>query len=1152
MAVDFIHLRVHTEYSLQEGIVRITQLIAGCVERHMPAVAVTDLHNVFALVKFVKAAQSKGIKPILGADLLLSSGKKTDPHFQFTLLCQNEEGYHNLLAIISDSYLTGQENGVPLVNRDFLIRHSAGLIALSGGIAGEVGQALLQAQEELLKQALYFWQTHFPDRFYLEVQRLGRAQDESYIQKILPIAQKQRLPLLATNAVCFMDESDFEAHEARVCIHQGEMLGDRKRLRRHEPSQYFKTPKEMQALFSDLPSALKNSVEIAKRCNVHLNLGQVFLPNFPVPKEQTVEDFLIEKSRFGLEERLKMLQELEPERNWKTLVPIYESRLEIELSVINAMGFPGYFLIVADFIAWAKEHEIAVGPGRGSGAGSLVAYVLHITDLDPIKYHLLFERFLNPDRVSMPDFDVDFCMENRDRVIEYVAQRYGRENVSQIITYGTMAAKAVVRDVGRVLGFPYGFVDKIAKLIPFELGITLSKALSEQGELSQRYQESDEVRQLIDLALKLEGITRNAGKHAGGVVIAPSALTDFAAIYCEPGGQHPVTQFDKDDVEAVGLVKFDFLGLRTLTIIDWTVKRINKLRQKTGDAPLDILRIPLDDEKTFALLQACQTTAVFQLESRGMTDLVRRLKPSCFEDIIDLGALFRPGPLQSGMVDDFVNRKHGREPITYAHPDLESILKVTNGVILYQEQVMQIAQVLAGYTLGGADLLRRAMGKKKPEEMAMQRSIFLAGSEKHGVEGKVANAIFDLMEKFSAYGFNKSHSAAYALLSYQTAWLKAHFPATFMASVLSSELDNTDKLVRFVEECKQMQLKIAPPNVNTSFYRFIDNSSDEISYGLGAIKGVGESSVEAIIEERAKGLFTSLMDFAKRVDLRRVNRRVFEALIKAGAFDAFNVSRAVMFASLDRIIKSAEQKSLATNSGQGDLFSDFDISQTDQAVQDNLLLVDALNWSDEIRLKGEKEALGFYLSGHPFDTFRKELSRFLTSSLYPLDVRENQTVILAGIVLAIRTMLTKRGDRMAFMTLQDSTGQVEVAVFSDLYKVVASQLVKDQLLIIEGMVSVDNYSGGYRVSCQRVYDLMQARSVYSKGLFVTIEESLSVAQLKESLQPFLGGTCPVTLIYQKPEGNLTLALPNEWHIKPDSALLDLLSILPGVLSVEFA
>ncbi|MEC7469978.1 MAG: DNA polymerase III subunit alpha, partial [Pseudomonadota bacterium] len=855
MSVNFVHLRVHSDFSMMDGLNKVKPILDKVQELGMPAVAITDQMNMCGLVKFYSESHSRGIKPIIGCDFWVQSDDFNEDPFRLTLLAMNNDGYKNITLLISKAYLRGHVAQRAVIDKDWLAEHAEGVIVLSGGMRGDIGLCLAKNNPRLLEDNLAFYQTHFPDRFYLELMRTGRRGEEDYNHSAVALAESADLPVVATNEVCFIEQAGFDAHEIRVSIHDGYTLDDKRRPKLYSDQQYLRTGEEMAALFEDIPEALANTVEIAKRCNVTVRLGEYFLPQFPTGG-MTTEDFLVKVSKEGLEERLEFLFPDEEERAKRR--PEYDERLDIELGVINQMGFPGYFLIVMEFIQWSKDNNIPVGPGRGSGAGSLVAYALKITDLDPLEFDLLFERFLNPERVSMPDFDVDFCMDRRDEVIDHVAELYGRDAVSQIITFGTMAAKAVVRDVGRVLGHPYGFVDRISKLIPPDPGMTLKKAFEAEPRLPELYDMDEEVRELIDMARILEGVTRNAGKHAGGVVIAPTKITDFAPLYCDDEGKNPVTQFDKNDVETAGLVKFDFLGLRTLTIIQWALDMI-----KEGQGiDVDIAAIPLEDKKSFRSLQAAETTAVFQLESRGMKELIKRLKPDCFEDIIALVALFRPGPLQSGMVDNFIDRKHGREEISYPdaeyqHECLKEILEPTYGIILYQEQVMQIAQEMSGYSLGGADLLRRAMGKKKPEEMAKQRSTFEDGAKNNNIDPDLAMKIFDLVEKFAGYGFNKSHSAAYALVSYQTLWLKVHYPAEFMAAVMSADMDNTDKIVTLVDEVGRMEMEILPPDLNKGRYKFTVDAEGRIVYGIGAIKGVGEGPIEAIIEAReTHGAFT--------------------------------------------------------------------------------------------------------------------------------------------------------------------------------------------------------------------------------------------------------------------------------------------------------
>jgi DNA polymerase-3 subunit alpha len=1138
----FIHLRVHTEHSLVDGMFSCRNLMAALAQDGAQGVAITDEGNLFAVVKFFKAAIAAGVKPIIGADLLIKEGNVVS---RCALLCQTEEGYHNLIQLVSRGYTQFQEGGVPYVRYAWLAELNAGLIALSCGREGDIGQALLVKDAKKVTRYCQFWKTHFPNRFYVELQRTDRENEQLYNRLAVDFAKQNELPVVATNDVRFLNEEDFDAHEARVCIQTGEILQDTRRTKKYSRSQTLRSEEEMCALFSDIPEALENTVEIYKRCNVRLSLGETFLPAFFVPEGMTQAEYLIDLSYTKLNARLPKLVPQDT-ANRVDVCEIYQARLKRELSVINEMGFPGYFLIVADFIDWAKNNEVPVGPGRGSGAGSLVAYVLGITDLDPLAYELLFERFLNPERVSMPDFDIDFCMDGRDRVIDYVADKYGRNSVSQIITFGTMAAKAVVRDVGRVLGFGYGFVDKIAKLIPFEIGMTLKKALEDEPLLLERYQKEEDVATVIDLGLKLEGVARNAGKHAGGVVISPSLLTDFTALYCEEGGGSLVTQLDKDDVEACGLVKFDFLGLRTLTIIKWTVDAINKNRQTSGDVSLDLHDIPIADKKTFELLKGGTTSAVFQLESRGMKDLILRLQPDDFEEIIALVALFRPGPLQSGMVDDFIDRKHGRSAVQYPHPDLEPILKPTYGVILYQEQVMQIAQVLAGYTLGGADILRRAMGKKKPEEMAKQRQIFEKGALARGVDEGCATRIFDLMEKFAGYGFNKSHSAAYALISYQTAWLKSHYPAEFMAAVLSSDMDNTDKVVLMVEECAPVGLSVLYPDVNRSAYKFTVLGKNEINYGLGAIKGVGEGAAEHIVAEReTNGPYQDLFNFCRRVNLHKVNKRVLEAFVKSGTFDSLHPDkeggRASLLVSLEIAVKAAEQYNRDCESKQGDLFGGGGVVSPISADYRS-----AIAWDFSTRLNFENEVLGMYVTGHPMDPYAKEFLHFTSGALQSLVLGEKKSILIAGLVRAIRPVFTKRGDKMAFMRLEDKTGYQELAIFPETYANNREIIVKNQLLVIEAEVSEDSGSGGYRVNAKGLYTVEQAREIYAKRIQINFCLKNLKSDPMDEIKALLAknkGACPVVIAYNNESAKGKLLLGPEWRVKPSDDLVNNLNLI---------
>ena len=1162
----FVHLRVHTDYSLVDGVARVKELIKASVDQRMPAVAVTDENNLFALIKFYSGAMNAGLKPIMGADLWLQADDPEDEPHYLCCLVQNEAGYRNLTLLISRAWQHNQHRDRALIRREWLLELNEGLILLSGARVGDVGRLLLSGKTDEARQRAAEYQDVFGDRFYLEVQRTERPGDEDCLHATVALAADLGLPVVATNDVRFVRREDFEAHEARVCIHDGNALDDPRRPRKYSEAQYLKSAEEMAELFSDLPEALENSVEIARRCTLDIRLGENFLPEFPIPEGLTIEQYLEKVSEEGLETRLARIldpaaEDREAQRG------VYYERLKMELGIINQMGFPGYFLIVADFIQWAKDNQVPVGPGRGSGAGSLVAYALGITDLDPIEYDLLFERFLNPERVSMPDFDVDFCMEKRDRVINYVADKYGRDAVSQIITFGTMAAKAVVRDVARVQGKPYGMADRLSKMIPGTPGMTLSKALEQEDNLREFLEDDgnpdkEAVNEIMEMAFKLEGLTRNVGKHAGGVVIAPGKLTDFAPLHCDEEGDNLVTQYDKDDVEAAGLVKFDFLGLKTLTIIDWAVKAANVRRARDGEGPLEIERIPLDDKPSFDLLKKGDTTAVFQLESQGMKELIKKLKPDVFEDIIALVALYRPGPLESGMVDNFINRKHGREPVSYPDPKyqhdwLKPILKPTYGVILYQEQVMQIAQVLAGYTLGGADMLRRAMGKKKPEEMAKQREIFQSGAKDKGIDPDLAMKIFDLVEKFAGYGFNKSHSAAYALVAYQTAWLKAHYPAEFMAAVISADMQNTDKVVTFIDEAKNMGLRVLPPDVNSCGYRFTVNPEGDIVYGLGAIKGLGEGPIDAIVNARGEGgdesvggtgekAFEDLFDFCRRIDLKKINKRSLEALVRAGALDKLGPNehfsdRAVLLATLPDAIAAAEQDARNQEAGMMDLFGGGGDDQPATVVA----WKPAREWNDDIRLNGERDTLGLFLTGHPIDQFETEVRQFVTSRLNALQpTGKGEAATVAGLVVALRITRSKRsGERMAFVTLDDKTGRLEVSVFGKTFAQYGERVQKDALLVVRGGVRMDDYTGGFNLVADEVMDMSQARETFGRRLRVKVpvEDNLP-DMLGRTLAPYRangqGGGLTVLLDLKHQEADVAMFLGDDWRVIPHESLVD--------------
>jgi len=1156
MAQTFVHLRVHSEYSMVDGLVRVKPLISRVAELGMPAVGLTEQSNMCSLVRFYKAAMGAGVKPIIGADLWLENPDEPENPFRLTLLARDEKGYLHLTEIISLGYTEGQRYGKPIIRKAWLEARAAGLIALSGAKMGDVGKALLAGKPELAGERAQYWKNLYPGSYYLELQRTERAGDEDCLHLSVELAAELGLPVVATNDVHFLTADDFEAHEARVCIGESRTLDDPRRDRRFSDQQYLRSAEEMIELFSDIPEAVENTVEIARRCSVKVRMGEYFLPNYPIPDGMTMDEYFRHVSEEGLEMRLEtILSKDDPEYDQKR--EEYYKRLKFELDIIIQMGFPGYFLIVMDFIKWAKNNGVPVGPGRGSGAGSLVAYALLITDLDPLEYDLLFERFLNPERVSMPDFDVDFCMEGRDRVIEYTAEKYGREAVSQIITFGTMAAKAVVRDVARVQGKSYGLADKLSKLIPFEVGMTLNKAIEQEPQLKEFLEQDEEAQEIWEMALKLEGVCRNAGKHAGGVVIAPTKITDFSPLYCDDEGGSLVTQFDKGDVEDAGLVKFDFLGLRTLTIIKWALHMINPRRQAQGQSELDIATIPLDDKRSFELLKKAETTAVFQLESRGMKDLIRRLQPDSLEDMIALVALFRPGPLQSGMVDDFIDRKHGRQPLSYPHPDyqyegLKPVLEPTYGVILYQEQVMQIAQVMAGYTLGNADMLRRAMGKKKPEEMAKQKAFFLEGCANNGIDETLAENIFDLVEKFAGYGFNKSHSAAYALVSYQTLWLKAHYPAEFMAAVLTADMQNTDKVVTLVEECRNMKLDLLVPDVSRSAYTFTVNDDGQIVYGLGAIKGLGEGPIDSIVEAAKDGPFQDIFDFCRRIDLKKVNKRAMEALIRAGAMDKLGAGRAQLMASIDKAVQQADQQSRNDAAGMMDMFGEM-LESSGEGEDPYADVAHVREWPEKERLKGEKDTLGIYLTGHPFDEYEREVRRFVRNSIADLKPNKSPQRV-AGLVVAQRTMKTRTGSTMCFITLDDRSARIEATLFSEAFFENRELLQSDQVIVVEGQVSHDDYSGQMKMRVSSVMDVATARQQFSRGIRLALHaEQLQnglLDKLDDTLRPFRNEGSPVWIEYSSAEARTRIELGESWRVQPDDNLLFELKHLVGEKSVE--
>ncbi|MFT7219934.1 MAG: DNA polymerase-3 subunit alpha [Candidatus Azotimanducaceae bacterium] len=1151
MKQDFVHLRVHSEYSLSDGIVRIKPLVAACVDKNMPAVGLSDRNNLFALVKFYNAAESVGVKPIIASDIWVIGENTNEEATPLVLIARNNEGYRNLCELLSKAYSDGQVMGVAGLKRSWIAEKSAGLLALSAGREGDVGRALLSGNTEEAKRRASRWQEMFPDAFYMELHRTGRENEEHYNALAVGLALDINCPVVATNDVRFLKREEFEAHEVRVCIHDGRTLDDPRRELRYSEQQYLKSAEEMIALFEDIPEALENTVEIAKRCNVTPDLGNYYLPEYPVPEGIEKEAFLSQVSYDGLEDRIGKILDPESE-SYADLRKSYVDRLEYELGVINSMGFPGYFLIVMEFIQWAKDNDIPVGPGRGSGAGSLVAYALKITDIDPLEYDLLFERFLNPERVSLPDFDIDFCMDGRDRVIQHVTERYGREAVSQIITFGTMAAKAVVRDVARVQGKPYGLADKLSKLIPFEPGMTLTRALEDEPLLKDFVNTSEEAGEIMEMAFKLEGLARNVGRHAGGVVIAPTKLTDFSPTYCDDSGGGLMTQFDMVDVEQAGLVKFDFLGLRTLTIIDNALKSINRRRASQDEAPVDLDEIELEDVQIYNDLKQAKTTAVFQLESRGMKDLMKKVKPNRFADIVALVALFRPGPMQ--LADDFINRKHGREEVDYLHPSLKHVLEDTYGVMLYQEQVMQIAQILAGYTLADADLLRRAMGKKKPEEMAKQRAVFLEGALKNDVGNDQANHIFNFMEMFAGYGFNKPHSVAYALIAYQTAWLKHYYPADFMAAVLSADMQNTDKVVTNIEECREMSLEMSPPDVNRGEFRFIAEDEQTIVYGLGAIKGLGEGPIESLVNGRQEGTYRDLYDFCERVDQRKVNKRAIEALVGSGAFDQLvsdippdtedpiGYKRALLNANQEDAVGLAEQKSRNEDSGLTDLFgSEVLVSESNGHRYNHC---EGLRpWSFRARLNREKESLGLFLTGHLVDEYLEEFKHFVDCRIS--QVRTGQsTVMVGGLVFAVRSMKSKRGGTNAFMTLDDKSGRLEIGIFGELYDQVRDKLKKDEIVFVKGSVEDDDFTGGKRMRATEVLLLEEARTRKASQINVEVNSGRLmdgfIDELAGILKPFRPNSsvgCPVAIKVVSEASQGDVILGDEWRVIPHDDLL---------------
>ena len=1150
----FVHLHLHSEYSLSDGIIRIEDLVQLSSEYNFPAVALTDLSNLFGLIKFYRLAREKGVKPIVGCELQLvkEAGSLSAP---FVLLVKNKKGYTNLTKLVSKAYIEGQESQGPFVRIEWLEDYSEGLIALSGGQRGHIGQALLLKQKKLAENRVDYFKSIFGKDFFIEIQRIGREDEEEYNFSAIKLAQENGIGIVATNDVRFLaptpididpdDESpsDFEVHEARVCIQKGEILSDSSRSKEYVESQYFITGEEMIEKFSDIPEAIENTLLISKKCNLELELGKFYLPEFDVPGKSSTKDYLKKKSKEGLDKRFEEIKK--SSNSYVIDKKSYIKRLDYELEMICKLGFEGYFLIVADFVNWAQKKDIPVGPGRGSGAGSITAYALGITAIDPIKYDLLFERFLNPDRVSNPDFDIDFCMEGRDKVLDYVTQKYGKDSVAQISTRGTMAARAVLRDVVRVLGKPYGFGDRLAKAVPDVLGITLEEAYKAK-EFKELIDSSEECKEVFKMSLKLEGLSRSVGTHAAGVVIAPTALTDFTPLIVDQEKGTVATQFDMGDVESAGLVKFDFLGLKTLTVINQTLKRINK--DKKEDL-IDINNIPLEDKKTFKLLQKGETTGVFQLESRGMKEYLKKLKPNDFEDIVCMNALYRPGAL--GMVDSYIERKHQREEIPPGHESVKKVLSTTYGVIVYQEQVMQIAQELSGFTLGQADILRRAMGKKKKDEMEKMKKDFIDGAVNKKVNKRYAENLFEQIEQFAGYGFNRCHSVPYALIAYQTAWLKANHPSEFMASLLSLELDSTDRIQMFVDDCRFIGLNVLKPDINSSSYAFEDKDKKTVLYGLGAIKGIGESLVKSITTAREKGAFKDLYDFCLRIGSNKLNKRILTTLIGSGAMDSFG-KRKILFNLIDPLLKRVEQSTERSQSQIKDFFED------EVREEKGIITQDKVQEQDFDILTNEWSSLGFYLESHPIENKKEEVRRMC--GLYISELEEGTHVQrVAGMLMHLNVRQGRHG-RYAFATLDDSSGRLEVSVWSESFDTYRSILRKGQIIVIEGVVEKDDYSSdkkstSFKMVAEKIYSFDQARKEFIKHIKLSVNaektdlDSLT-SGLKELASKGLGAGSPIVISYSGDKAKAEIELPKELSINLDDHSLKDLEILCGKDNVE--
>ena len=1129
--MHFVHLGIHTEFSITESIVRIPDLIKAAVNDEMPALALTDLSNLHAAVKFYTKCLDKGIKPILGSNIRLN-----DAEHKVTLLSMTNKGWRSLTEIVSRGFIEGQQLDIPCVQKEWVLEQNQDIIVLLG-MHSDVGKMLNSSNPQKADALLEEWIEKFGNRVYLALTRTDRPDEENFIAGAIKLAQKYNIGVVAHNDVHFIAQTDFEAHEARVCIADGYVLGDSRRPRYYSSEQYFKTAEEMTELFSDIPTAIENTYPIANRCNVSLRLGFNDLPDYPVPEGHTIDTFFEHVSQEGLEERLNFLYPVEKrDEDWADIRNVYDDRLAYEIGTILNMGIPGYFLIVMDFIHWSKTNGVPVGPGRGSGAGSLVAYSLKITDLDPLRYDLLFERFLNPERVSMPDFDIDFCIAGRDRVIDYVARHYGREAVSQIATFGTMAAKGAIRDVARVLGKSYGLADRISKMIPTKpLGVDLRGAIDIEPQLKDivtnpSNPDNDDAAEIWEMALKLEGITRNTGKHAGGVVIAPGKITDYSAVMCDADGTNRVAQFDKDDVESAGLVKFDFLGLRNLTVIEDAIQNINK---RIGpEKSVDITYIPLDDPKAYSIFADANTTAIFQFESVGMKKMLKEARPSKFEEIIAFVSLYRPGPMD--LIPDFIHRMHGGE-FEYLHPLLEGVLEPTYGIMVYQEQVMQAAQYCAGYTLGGADMLRRAMGKKKPEEMVKQRQIFIEGAAQKDIDEATANHIFDYMEKFAGYGFNKSHAAAYALVAYQTAWLKAYYPSEFMAAVLTSEMQNTDSIVFLIDDCRINGLEVFPPSINMSFYQFHASDEKTIVYGLGAIKGVGEAAMQSVIDSRLQdGPYKDLFDFCHRIDLKKINKRTLEALIRSGALDCLGIDRASIMAQLPEAVQAADQARSNRETGIMDLFGEVEEVQRKPTKP-------VKPWSDEVRLKGEKDTLGLYLTGHPIDVYRPELKSFIPVRINELTpTRRGVTTVFAGLVVDVANF----PNRM-MVTLDDGTARIEVSANHERFQRSKDIIQADRVVVIEGEIYEREGYDRPMGRLTKAFSLNEIRQKRANSIQIKLAAEHLTQSLSSDLQKILLPFCnvdmcnhiPMQLQIDYPYASAEVHLGLNWKVAPQDELL---------------